>query len=90
LRITEQQVRYAVESRKAQATDTPAIYERECQSSSEADLIRQVREEVLAMPEVREEMVARLKEAIDKGEYQVSGEDIVDAMIRRELADGIR
>src|SRR5690349_10872930 len=42
------------------------------------------------VPDVREDVVARLKEKIEKGEYQVSGEDIADMMLRRRAADRIR
>lgn len=42
------------------------------------------------VPDVREEIVAGLKEAIEKGEYQVSGEEVADMMIRRLRADKVR
>lgn len=41
-------------------------------------------------PDVREEIVARLKESIDKGEYSVNGEEVADMMIRRLRADRVR
>lgn len=50
------------------------------------DLIKQVTEEVLAMPD-REEMVAELKARIEAGTYNPTGDDIADAMIRRAVAD---
>jgi flagellar biosynthesis anti-sigma factor FlgM len=40
--------------------------------------------------DVREEIVAKLKESIQKGEYSVSGEEIADMMMRRRAADRIR
>ena len=52
-------------------------------------LIQEITHKVADMPD-REEMVAALKAKIESGEYQVSGEDIADAMIRRELADKIK
>lgn len=92
MRISEEQVRYAIESRKARINDpaTGGIYDKEFKSSAEADLVRDIRNEVMAMPEVREEMVLRIKEAVERGEYNVTADDIVDAMIRRDLADRIR
>lgn len=42
------------------------------------------------VPEVRDEMVRELKERIAKGEYEVSGEDIAEMMLRRRGADRIR
>lgn len=54
-----------------------------------ADVARAA-EIVAAAPDVREDIVMRLKEAIDKGEYNVSGEDIAEMMVRRMKADLIR
>ncbi|MCX6343812.1 MAG: flagellar biosynthesis anti-sigma factor FlgM [Armatimonadetes bacterium] len=42
------------------------------------------------VPDIREEVVNDLKERIRKGEYNVSGKDIADMMIRRLEADRIR
>ena len=49
-------------------------------------LIKQVTEEVLAMPD-RDEMVAELKARIEAGTYNPTGDEIADAMIRRSVAD---
>lgn len=54
----------------------------------DADLIKQVVADVNAMPD-REEMVADLKARIASGEYNVNADEIVDAMVRRHLADNI-
>ena len=89
MRISEEQVKVAIQSR-LQARETQALYDKEFKTSSEADLIARVRDEVMAMPDVRQEMVMRIKEAVERGEYNVSAEDIVEAMIRREAADRIR
>ena len=42
------------------------------------------------VPDSRDEIVADLKERIEKGEYKVSGEEIADMMLRRRAADKIR
>jgi flagellar biosynthesis anti-sigma factor FlgM len=89
VRISEEQVRVAIQSR-LEARETQALYDKEFKTSSEADLIARVRDEVMAMPDVRQEMVMRIKEAVERGEYNVSADDIVEAMIRREAADRIR
>jgi anti-sigma28 factor (negative regulator of flagellin synthesis) len=48
-------------------------------------------QEALAdVPDTREEFVAELKERIQKGEYNVSGSDIAEMMLRRLAADKIR
>ena len=41
------------------------------------------------MPD-RDEMVASIKARIEAGEYDVSGEDVADAMIRRAIADKVK
>ncbi len=55
----------------------------------DADMIEETTKKVLAMPD-REEMIASLKERIEKGQYNPSGEDIADSMIRRMVADRIK
>jgi len=52
----------------------------------DAELIRQVVQEVLNMPE-REDRIADLKARIEAGTYNPTGADIADAMIRRAIAD---
>lgn len=42
------------------------------------------------VPDVREDVVDQLKSKIEAGEYQVSGEEIADMMMRRRAADRIR
>lgn len=42
------------------------------------------------VPDTREEIVAELKDRIEKGEYKVSGEEIAEMMLRRRAADRIR
>lgn len=50
-----------------------------------------VAEEVLAdVPDTRDELIEELKERIQKGEYQVSGAEIAEMMLRRLAADKIR
>jgi anti-sigma28 factor (negative regulator of flagellin synthesis) len=41
-------------------------------------------------PEVREDVVASLRERIESGSYFVSGEQIAEMMIRRRIADQVR
>jgi anti-sigma28 factor (negative regulator of flagellin synthesis) len=54
----------------------------------EADHIKQVTAEVIAMPD-REYLIADLKARIEAGSYNPTGDDIADAMIRRSIADRI-
>lgn len=55
----------------------------------DAELIEQTAKDVLAMPD-REEMIANLKARIEAGEYNPTGQEIADSMVRRMLADRIR
>lgn len=49
-------------------------------------MVKALAQEILAMPD-RQEMIDELKAQIEAGEYNPSGEEIVDAMIRRAVAD---
>jgi len=42
------------------------------------------------VPDVREELVAELKERIRQGEYEVSGKEVAEMMLRRLAADRMR
>ena len=50
------------------------------------ELIKQVTQEVIAMPD-REGMIAELKARIEAGNYNPTGDEIADAMMRRAVAD---
>lgn len=54
----------------------------------DSELIKSVTSDVNEMPD-REDMVAGLKARIEKGEYKVSADEIVDTMVRRARADRI-
>ena len=55
-----------------------------------AQEIQRATQAVNRLPDVREEMVAELKARIESGNYNVSGEDVADLIIRRSYADSIR
>ena len=56
---------------------------------ADQDLIDKIAAEVTAMPD-REEMVAELKAKIEAGEYNPTSDEIVEAMVRRNIADRLR
>lgn len=56
----------------------------------EAGEVARVTEIVKAAPDVREDVVMKLKEKIEKGDYKVSGEEIAEMIVRRMQADQIR
>jgi negative regulator of flagellin synthesis FlgM len=55
--------------------------------SAQAQEIAKATAAVAAAPEIRTNLVNSLKARIDKGEYNVSGADIADMMMRRQSAD---
>ncbi len=66
---------------------TPAA---QVEFSAQAQTIASAKAAVDAAPDVREDLVARLKAQVDSGTYSVSGADIADALLRRSQADSIR
>jgi len=42
------------------------------------------------VPDIREEIVAEIREKIESGEYRLNGEEIAEMMIRRLRADRMR
>lgn len=58
--------------------------------SSQAQTIKNAKAAVDAAPDVRDDLVASLKQRIDSGNYNVSSSDIADMMLRRTTADQIK
>lgn len=65
----------------------PTLLDPQMNISDDARFMSQLRDEILAMPDVRAELVEEIRARIERGEYQISAEDIVEAMIRRTIAD---
>ncbi|NLY91501.1 MAG: flagellar biosynthesis anti-sigma factor FlgM [Firmicutes bacterium] len=57
--------------------------------SPEARELHLIQSNIAQTPDVRSDLVANLKEAIDKGEYQVSSEQVAHRMLVRSLVDRI-
>jgi negative regulator of flagellin synthesis FlgM len=55
--------------------------------SPQAQEIAKYKAAVNAAPDVREDLVSSLKSRIENGEYNVSGDEIADMMVRRYAAD---
>ncbi|HEX5323525.1 MAG TPA: flagellar biosynthesis anti-sigma factor FlgM [Capsulimonadaceae bacterium] len=58
--------------------------------SSQAQQIQSAKAAVNAVPDVREDLVASLKQRVDSGTYHVKASDIADMMLRRTTADQIK
>ncbi len=55
----------------------------------DATLIKRLTDRVSEMPD-RDEVVAELRARIEAGDYNPTGDEIADAMIRRSIADRIQ
>ena len=56
--------------------------------SAESRAIEAAERAIEAAPEVRHELVNRIKDALAKGEYDVKGRDVAQKMLARLLFDG--
>lgn len=66
--------------------DIEAVGQEAAQREQDAPMVKRIVKDVINMPD-REDRIAELKARIDAGEYNPTGEDIADAMIRRTIAD---
>lgn len=89
MRISDNEVKKILSGEYAVVDQIDGLGEKIETRDKDAELIQQVTGDVIAMPD-REEFVAELKRKIEAGEYNPSGDDIADAMIRRAIADKIR
>lgn len=58
--------------------------------TSREEAIEVARKAISNTPDIREDIVNELKAKIESGQYNVSGADIAEMMIRRMKADSIR
>ncbi|MBB6048322.1 flagellar biosynthesis anti-sigma factor FlgM [Armatimonas rosea] len=52
--------------------------------------MKMISDALARVPDTRDQIVASLKERIESGSYQVTGEQIAEMMVRRALADRMR
>lgn len=89
MRISDNEVKKILSGQYAIVEEIVELGEDNETKHTDADLIKKVTSDVIAMPD-RDEIVADLKAKIEAGIYQPAGEDIADAMIRRSVADKIK
>jgi negative regulator of flagellin synthesis FlgM len=91
MRISDNEVKKVLSGEYAIAHEITQIGDESDASREAADqvLVKQVTQEVIEMPD-REEVIANLKARIEAGEYNPTGDEIADTMIRRSIADRIR
>ena len=58
--------------------------------SEQAQAVSVASAAVAAAPDVREDLVSRLKAQVDAGTYKVGGKDIADQILRRAQADRLQ
>ena len=88
MRISEEQLKKVAES-DGDVTPDSALVDEAVIRLTDKDLIQEITHMVMDMPD-REEMIAELKARIESGDYNPSGDDVADAMIRRAIADQVR
>lgn len=91
MRISDNEVKKVLSGEYAIAHEITQIGHESDAARQEADqvLVKQVTQSVIDAPD-REEMIASLKARIEAGEYNPTGDEIADTMIRRSIADRIR
>lgn len=70
-----------------QATGAPAITEEKVDLSTQAKDIQQINNTLSQLPDVREEKIQELKSQVEKGTYNVNGEDIAGKMVGESIVD---
>lgn len=92
MKLSEREVNRIIEELKSRKSDfkTTPLYDANVELSEDAEFMRELRNRIMQIPEVRSELVLKIKEQVERGEYNVSTEDIVDSMIRRAIGDSIR
>ena len=88
MRISDKEIQKLSSGHYAVVSDIVEFGKHIQSRDQDADTIKQVTAEVMAMTD-REEIIADLKTRIAAGNYNPTGDEIADAMIRRSVADRI-
>lgn len=88
MKISNEQLRKVADSGGSITPDS-AIVDAAVIRLTDKALIQEMTHKVADLPD-RDEMVAELKAKIESGEYNVTGEQIADAMVRRAVADQVK
>jgi negative regulator of flagellin synthesis FlgM len=86
MQISDVEVKKIIHSKQLVAEIAEIGQERA--KAEDAKLVAEVTKAVVQMPD-REDRIAELKARIEAGTYHVTGEEIAEAMIRRNIADKI-
>ncbi len=77
-------------TQKAPQQDVTKTTKDEVDVSSRAKMLNRIAAAVDIVPDIRVERVANIKQAIDADTYDITGEDVADALIRDRLSDAVR
>ena len=72
-------------SQGSNQADRVCLSNDEVRFSVDGEKVQQLKADLAGMPDVRQQRVEALKRAIDDGSYQVSNEQVADAMFRDHL-----
>jgi anti-sigma28 factor (negative regulator of flagellin synthesis) len=86
MRISDNEVKKILGGTPAIVSAIVSVGEDVVQRSKDAELIAEVTQNVIAMPD-REAFVAEMKARVESGQYNPTADEIVDAMVRRAIAD---
>jgi negative regulator of flagellin synthesis FlgM len=86
MQISDVEVKKIIHSKQLVADIVQIGQERA--KAEDAKIVAEVTQAVIAMPD-REDRIAELKAKIEAGTYNVTGDQIAEAMIRRNIADKI-
>lgn len=70
-----------------QATGATIIAEEKVDLSTQAKDIQQIKNTLSQLPDVREEKIQEIKSQVEKGTYNVSGEEIAEKMVGESIVD---
>ena len=87
MKISDEQIRYILDERLA--AELEVIEAEASPKLTDGPMLERVTAKVLEMGD-REDMISELKARIEAGEYNPSGDEIADRMIRRAIADRLR
>lgn len=89
MRISDTEVKKILSGSDPLVQEIEEISLEGARNGRDKDLIDQVVADVVAMPD-RDDVVAELKARIEAGQYNPTGDEIAEAMIRRAIADRVR
>ncbi|MEX2244917.1 MAG: flagellar biosynthesis anti-sigma factor FlgM [Fimbriimonadaceae bacterium] len=88
MRISNEQLQKVADSGGSITPDS-ALVDAAVIKLTDKALIEEITHKVADMPD-RDDLVAELKARVEAGDYNPTGEEIADAMVRRAIADQVR